>query len=102
VIAVYDYGVTASGPFYTMELLDGGDLRALAPLPAARACSLIGELCSSIALLHARRLVHRDITPRNIRCTQDGARRLRGRRNPPDLALPGADRNLPTRRALTL
>src|SRR5829696_9528056 len=34
VIQVYDYGVDAGGrPFYTMELLDGSDLRELAPLP---------------------------------------------------------------------
>jgi hypothetical protein len=76
VIAVYDYGVTPSGPFYTMELLDGGDLRELAPMSVSRTCAVIGEVCSSIALLHARRLVHRDITPRNIRCTRDGHAKL--------------------------
>ena len=35
VIEVYDYGVDETGPYYTMELLDGGDLRARAPLPVA-------------------------------------------------------------------
>jgi hypothetical protein len=76
VIAVYDYGVDASGPYYTMELLDGGDLKALAPLPVEQTCRLLVEVCSSVALLHARRLVHRDITPRNVRCTQDGHAKL--------------------------
>src|SRR4051794_20187049 len=32
VIEVYDFGVAASGPYYTMELLDGGDLSSLAPM----------------------------------------------------------------------
>lgn len=77
VISVFDYGVDGSGtPFYTMELLDGGDLRDRAPLPWPRACSLIFDVCSSLALLHSRRLLHRDVSPRNIRCTQDGRAKL--------------------------
>ena len=35
VIEVYDYGVDETGPYYTMELLDGGDLRARAPAAVA-------------------------------------------------------------------
>src|ERR1700755_584888 len=33
VIEVYDYGLDAAGPYYTMERLRGTSLRALAPLP---------------------------------------------------------------------
>ena len=33
VIQVYDYGIDGGRPFYTMELLDGSDLRDVAPLP---------------------------------------------------------------------
>jgi hypothetical protein len=77
VIAVYDYGVVAgSGPFYTMELLDGGDLRDRAPLPWREVCGLLFDVCSSLALLHSRRLIHRDVTPRNVRCTRDGKAKL--------------------------
>jgi hypothetical protein len=77
VIAVYDYGLGADGsPYYTMELLDGGDLRELAPLDWQRACSLLFDVCSSLALLHSRRLLHRDIGPRNIRCTRNGKAKL--------------------------
>jgi hypothetical protein len=59
-----------------MELLDGGDLRNRAPLPWAQACALLFDVCSSLALLHSRRLLHRDISPRNIRCTPDGKAKL--------------------------
>ncbi|HKU43311.1 MAG TPA: protein kinase [Polyangiales bacterium] len=76
VIAVYDYGVTTHGPYYTMELLDGGDLRERAPVPWREACELLFDVCSSLALLHSRRLLHRDISPRNIRCTRDGKAKL--------------------------
>src|SRR6185503_17761221 len=76
IIEVYDYGVAEDGPFYTMELLDGGDLRQRSPLPWREACALTYDVCSSLALIHSRRLVHRDVTPRNIRCTRDGQAKL--------------------------
>jgi ABC-type transporter Mla MlaB component len=77
VIAVYDYGLSADdSPYYTMELLDGGDLRDRAPLPWREVCRLLFDVCSSLALLHSRRLLHRDISPRNIRCTQEGRAKL--------------------------
>ncbi|HKP58702.1 MAG TPA: protein kinase [Polyangiales bacterium] len=77
VIGVFDYGIAAHGaPYYTMELLDGGDLRDRAPLPWRDACQVAFGVCSALALLHSRRLLHRDITPRNIRCTQAGTAKL--------------------------
>jgi serine/threonine protein kinase len=75
-IEVYDYGVSERLPYYTMELLDGGDLRTSAPLPWHRACELIYDVASSLALLHSRRFVHRDVTPSNVRCTRDGRAKL--------------------------
>src|SRR5690349_19864678 len=77
VIAVYDYGVNPDlGPYYTMELLGGGDLRDRAPLPWREVCALLFDVCSSLALLHSRRLLHRDISPRNVRCTREGQAKL--------------------------
>jgi tetratricopeptide (TPR) repeat protein len=76
VIEVYDYGLDDGVPYYTMELLDGGDLRERSPVPWKVACELLHDVCSSLALLHSRKLLHRDIGPRNIRCTQDGHAKL--------------------------
>ncbi len=76
IIEVYDYGVDDAGPYYTMELLDGGDLREQSPLPWQQACTLLYDVCSSLALIHSRRFVHRDVSPRNIRCTSDGRAKL--------------------------
>jgi hypothetical protein len=76
VIQVFDYGVADGRAYYTMELLDGGDLSELSPLPWREACALIYDVCSSLALLHSRRLVHRDVSPRNIRRTRDGRPKL--------------------------
>ncbi|HMJ13315.1 MAG TPA: protein kinase, partial [Polyangiaceae bacterium] len=76
VIEVYDFGVDALGPYYTMELLEGSDLRELAPLGYRAACQHLRDIASSLALLHARRLLHRDISARNVRVTQDGRCKL--------------------------
>ncbi len=72
IIEVFEYGVDAEGPYYTMELLDGEDLHALSPLPYKRACLYLRDVASSLALLHTRRLLHRDLSPRNVRLTGDG------------------------------
>ncbi len=76
VIEVYDYGIDDFGPYYTMEVLDGGDLRQLSPLPWRKACALSMDVCSALSLLHSRKLVHRDISPRNLHCTSDGLTKL--------------------------
>lgn len=73
---VYDYGVDAAGPYFTMELLDGRDLRELAPLPYRDACRYLRDVASTLALLHARRLLHRDVSPRNVRLTSEGRCKL--------------------------
>lgn len=75
-VAVHDYGVDAAGPYYTMDLLDGGDLNSRAPMPFRDACDVMMQVCSLLSLLHARGFVHRDITPRNVRFTRDGAAKL--------------------------
>jgi serine/threonine-protein kinase len=76
IIQVFDYGVDAAGPYYTMELLDGNDLRKAAPLPFRQACRCLRDVATSLALLHARRLLHRDLSPRNVRMTVDGRCKL--------------------------
>ena len=76
IIRVFDYGVDAVGPYYTMELLDGQDLRALRPIGYRALCGYLRDVASSLALLHARGLLHRDVTDRNIRCTSAGHAKL--------------------------
>jgi hypothetical protein len=76
IIEVFDYGVDAEGPYYTMELLEGRDLRELMPAPFRRACSYLRDIASSLALLHTRRLLHRDVSPRNVRCDAQGRCKL--------------------------
>ncbi|HKO93046.1 MAG TPA: protein kinase, partial [Polyangiaceae bacterium] len=77
VIEVYDFGICESRRrFYTMELVAGDDLLALAPLPFEQACAHLRDVATSLALIHARRLVHRDVSPRNVRIDAQGRAKL--------------------------
>lgn len=76
IVEVYDYGVDHLGPYYVMELLTGADLSCVAPLPCREACRILRDVASALALVHARRLIHRDISPGNIRLTSDGRAKL--------------------------
>ena len=51
IVEVYEYGVDAVGPYYTMELLSGGDLAHAAPLSAADTCSVLRDVASALALI---------------------------------------------------
>jgi hypothetical protein len=76
IIEVFEYGIDQSGPYYTMELLDGQDLRELAPVAWREACTYLRDVAYSLALLHTRKLLHRDLSPRNVRRTSDGRAKL--------------------------
>jgi len=76
IVAVFDYGAEGPLSHYTMELLDGGDLDALASCDPLRACAIAREVCSALSFLHARRLLHRDVSAANIRCTAHGTAKL--------------------------
>ncbi|HEX4355353.1 MAG TPA: serine/threonine-protein kinase, partial [Polyangiales bacterium] len=76
IVEVYDYGIDKHGPYFTMELLDGQDIGELEPIPFRAACGYLRDVASSLALLHTRRRLHRDLSPRNVRITSDGRCRL--------------------------
>jgi hypothetical protein len=76
IIEVYEYGIDQHGAYYTMELLGGCDLHAVAPVDYRIACRYLRDVANSLALLHARGLLHRDISARNVRITDDGRARL--------------------------
>ena len=74
VIDVIDCGETDGTPYLVMELLSGGDLRALidesSPLPIRRAVHLVWEACQGVAAVHRAGLVHRDLKPENLFLTK--------------------------------
>ncbi|HEX6244462.1 MAG TPA: protein kinase, partial [Polyangiales bacterium] len=76
IVRAFDFGSDAAGPFYTMELLRGTDLEALAPCPWSRACAILAQVTSALSVLHARRLLHRDVSARNVWLTEEGTIKL--------------------------
>jgi hypothetical protein len=76
IVRVHDYGITDGGAFYTMELLEGHDLRDRGTVPWRELCAVVRDLASALALLHSRRLLHRDLTPRNVRFSASGQPKL--------------------------
>jgi Protein kinase domain/AAA ATPase domain len=76
IVAVYDYIVDEESVFYTMELVEGIDLNARTTWPWRQVCELMAQICSALSLVHSRGMIHRDITPRNVRCSETGRAKL--------------------------
>lgn len=76
IVAAYDFGFDERGPYYAMELLPGEDLAKLAPVSWRECCRLLRDIASALALIHARRLIHRDISPNNVRISKSGLAKL--------------------------
>ncbi|NNN36496.1 serine/threonine protein kinase, partial [Streptomyces sp. S3(2020)] len=68
---------------FTMDLVGGGSLAHLigdyGPLPPSLVCTLLDQLLSGLAAVHAEDVVHRDIKPANVllEATGTGRPRLR-------------------------
>ncbi|HEX4351623.1 MAG TPA: AAA family ATPase, partial [Polyangiales bacterium] len=69
-------GVDEFGPYFTMELVAGRELSELAPFEWRVACRLAIDIASALSLLHSRRLVYRDLNPRNVYCIPNGSAKL--------------------------
>jgi tetratricopeptide (TPR) repeat protein len=70
-VRVFEFGHEPSGPFYTMELLAGHDLGGSGPLPWRKACRYLADATQALGVLHARGLIHRDVSPRNLWLTPE-------------------------------
>jgi serine/threonine protein kinase len=70
IVQILDFDVTPSGlPYLVMELVEGGDLRALVaagqcPLP--RVAHIVRQISSALEMAHNAGIVHRDLKPANI------------------------------------
>jgi len=80
IVRVFDFGVDDhEQPYYTMELLEGVDVREVlqsGPMPVREACTIMRDCASALALIHSRRMVHRDVSPRNVWCGPSGRAKL--------------------------
>ncbi|MGZ3407686.1 MAG: serine/threonine-protein kinase, partial [Polyangia bacterium] len=83
IVPVFEFGELDGSYFLVMEWLRGGDLARVAgvdraPLSWAAIALIATQLCDALAYVHARankggaRLVHGDVTPRNVLFSTDG------------------------------
>ncbi len=80
VMAVFDWGEEADGPYLVSEYLGGGSLRAVLDrgrrLSPSQALMVGLEAGKALAYAHGRGLVHRDIKPANLLFDEDGRLRI--------------------------
>ena len=75
IVQVDDVGEVAGRPYFTMELIEGGNLAEkiqATPQPARQAAALIATLADAIHVAHQNGIVPRDLKPGNIMLTGDG------------------------------
>ncbi|MBK6485369.1 MAG: serine/threonine protein kinase [Gemmatimonadetes bacterium] len=68
IVAIYDVGVLADGrPFYVMRRVRGETFaHGAASRGRGEQLRLFLQVCDAVAFAHARGVIHRDITPRNV------------------------------------
>jgi serine/threonine protein kinase len=79
IVAVYDMGQEGDLCYFTMEHVDGTNLRSVLKsggLSAPQALHLVPKLCDALEYAHARGVIHRDIKPENILLGKDGEPRI--------------------------
>ncbi|MEQ1571616.1 MAG: protein kinase, partial [Myxococcota bacterium] len=84
VLRVHESGVWHGRPWFTMELVEGHDLRTEADQLQfvhaderfVRVEGILRQIARALAYVHERGLVHRDVTPGNLMVTVDGTVKL--------------------------
>jgi hypothetical protein len=79
ILGVHDAGTEGETPYLIMELAPGGSLRdriKAGPLPVDTVRQIGIQISRALVAAHAASILHRDVKPANILCTQDGAWKL--------------------------
>jgi serine/threonine protein kinase len=79
IISIFDFGQTQDGAFYyTMEMLEGDNLKALVkrdgPMSISRAVELVEQIGEALGYAHSEGILHRDMKPHNVMCARYGGR----------------------------
>jgi eukaryotic-like serine/threonine-protein kinase len=75
IVQVHDSGDVDGRPYFTMELVESGNLADQiegVPQPARQAAALVATLAEAIQAAHQSGIVHRDLKPGNILITVNG------------------------------
>jgi serine/threonine protein kinase len=75
IVTVHDFGEVEGLYSFTMEYVDGRNLRAVldeGPLSVAQVRDIVPQICDALQYAHDEGLVHRDIKPENILVDRKG------------------------------
>jgi serine/threonine protein kinase len=75
IVTVFDFGETHGLYYFTMEFVDGKNVRELlhgGALTPAQALGIIPQVCDALQYAHDEGVVHRDIKPENILVDRKG------------------------------
>lgn len=79
-VTIFDVGVLADCPYFTMEFVDGRTLAdvvaADGPLPPRRIAALGAAVARGLHHAHAQGVIHRDVKPANVMLDRAGAPRV--------------------------
>ncbi len=75
IVAIYDFGESGGLYYFSMEFVDGVNLRALlaaGKVAPVQALAIVPLVCDALAYAHEEGIVHRDIKPENILLDKKG------------------------------
>lgn len=79
IVPIYEVGEVGGQPYFTMEFVQGCDLREYARrhrLGRNDICKLVIQVCEAVDYAHSNHVIHRDLKPGNIMVDVDGRCRL--------------------------
>ncbi|MFL5329815.1 MAG: protein kinase domain-containing protein [Gemmataceae bacterium] len=69
IVQIFDYGESDSGPYFSLELIEGGNLSKCidgAAWKPREAAAFLKHLAEAIEYAHANGVIHRDLKPANV------------------------------------
>ena len=72
IIRLYNMGLSGKEHYFVSEFINGGDVcdymlkNHMGPLPYREACHIICQSLDGLEYAHSRKIIHRDIKPKNI------------------------------------
>ena len=75
IVAIYDFGEAGGIYYFSMEFVDGVNLRQLLAtkeVSAEQALAIVPHICDALAYAHEEGVVHRDIKPENLLIDRKG------------------------------